>query len=60
MDFCYIFVDVDENFYENNSKRFIVEKKDLNQWKILSNITYLGVFSSFKHQALIPLSQMKS
>jgi hypothetical protein len=31
MEFCYIFVDVDENFSENNSKRFIVEKINLNK-----------------------------
>ena len=55
MDFGFIFVAVDENFSENNSKRFIVEKINLNQWKILSNKAF---FSSFKHQALTTLTQI--
>jgi len=48
-------VAVDENFSENNSKRFIVEKINLNQWKIHSNKAF---FSSFKHQALTTLTQI--
>jgi hypothetical protein len=47
MDFGFIFVAVDENFFENNSKRFIAE-----------NYNFLRFFSSSsKQQAPIALTQ---